>query len=274
MAAPILVQTTTFDANGTFVGTITAGSNFTAGNSVIVKFSGWQNGASSITIAGVAATKKLSFTLASGDTCEVWLANNMPGGRADVVVGTGSNIYAVGTVQEVNFGTTTVDLVGSGSATSGGSNTATPNATTSGATTVADAFGVACYADGTDGTGQSTGSPATGWTIDYSGAAAEGGAGAYKIVNATGVQSVTFTHPAGAIAWYCAIGFFANTGGGGGTTYDVTPSETLAMTDTSINNLQYARLPSDTISVTDSNTVQNAFPPRYDVLVGKNKFLD
>jgi hypothetical protein len=273
MTAPILVQSTTFDAIGTFNGsTINSTSNFTAGNSVLLVFSGWQNGATTITIGGVSATKQLSFALASGDSCEVWLANNVGGGRKDTVINSSLNIYAVGVVHEVNFGTTNVGLVGSGSATSTDAN---PAATTSGATTVADAFGVACYADGSDPSGQTTGSPATGWTLSYagSGGSGEGGAGAYKIVSATGVQSVTFTHPA-SIAWYTAIGFFANTSGGGGSTIDVTPSETLAMTDASINNLQYGRLISDTISTTDSNTTQTAFPPRYDVIVGKNKFLD
>lgn len=215
MTAPILVQSTTFDAQGTFApGTVNAAANFTAGNSVIVAFSGWQNGAAGITIGGVVAAKKLSFILGSGDSCEVWLANNVAGGRKDVVVATGGNIYAVGVIHEVNFGATTVDLVGSGSATG---NSASPAATTSGATTVTDAFGVACYANGTDTTGQTTGSPATGWALSYAGSngGGEGGAGASKIVSSTGVQSVTFTHPA-SIAWYCAIGFFANTAGGGG----------------------------------------------------------
>ncbi len=212
--AIVRVQATSF-SDGNSVTTYNAGSNFTAGNTVFLVCSAWQNVFTSVTIGGVVATKDLSAAAPSGgDIAQIWRADNVNGGRKDVVVN--ATKYITGAIIEVS------GLASGGpdkTATATGTST-TPAATTA-ATTSANELVLACWSDGSANS-DGCNAPATGFTLEYQGTGGgtnhgtfggiEGGGGASKIVSATGTQSVTFTCGTGLPQtdnWACIIATYA-----------------------------------------------------------------
>lgn len=209
MAISIVQVLPLSESNGpsgaTFHAASLGGVNFTAGNTVFYCHSYWFQAPTSLSIAGSAATLDLARQTTSGDLLQIWRLSNVGSGRDDVVLSGDAGGYNCGAILEVSgLDSNPLDQISGPS--SGTDNQPTASTST---TTVADELIIALFANGSDGGGSS---PPTGYSLLYP-SAQEGGSGAYKIVSATGTQSVTFTTP-GNIVWVCGIATYkaADTG--------------------------------------------------------------
>jgi hypothetical protein len=184
------------------------GSNFTAGNTVILAMVLFTSGAdvSGITISGTAAVKDKEKIDGGGtNRVQIWRASNVAGGNKNIVIsGFPAGTYMTLSAEEWdNFTATPFDQSGTGGPTAGST---APSATTVGATAQADEVSYACFCD-YGGTNWTSSTPPTGYTETFeepNGTLHEAGSAAYKVLTATSTETATFTTGA-AMSWIAAI---------------------------------------------------------------------
>jgi hypothetical protein len=184
--------------------TFTMPGNFTAGNSAVCSISHYEpasNRIASVSIGGTAATRDAQY-LVGGQSLEIWRADSLAGGSANVVVtyggGTG-NYISCGCDEWTPF--SGVDTATSNTATATGA-----NASVSTAAATAQAVEV-CYAlmMFSDSATPAVTAPA-GWVESWrnnNGTSQEPGFGSYKELSSTGTQTATWTHTS--LTWFAQI---------------------------------------------------------------------
>jgi len=197
--------------------TFTAPSNFTANNSVVIVVSFFANASriSGITVSGTAATKVVERLGDAGTYTEIWLAQNIAGGSANVVLSyTGIGNYVTCVFDEWdNFSASAGDATGGAGPTS----SLAPSATTSGATAQASEVSYAGFTF-SDSTILTTITPPAGYAEQFEELDSNsnvGGSAAYKVLSSIVTETATFATNA-SISWCAAIATFKLSGGGGG----------------------------------------------------------
>lgn len=207
--------------------TFTFASNVNAGNSVVVSIvhfcstgSGGKRVAS-VTAGGTAATKVSEKAFDAFNFCEIWLAQSVAGGTANVSVtfstGSTDNYITLSAEEWDNFSASATDQTGTGGPTTSSS----PSVTSGGATSQADEVAYAAWVNGVGGTVGTITKPGT-YTETFQELDAsthEGGAAAYRVLTATGSQTATWTTSGSspALQWASCMATFKTTGSGGAT---------------------------------------------------------
>jgi len=197
--------------------TFNAASNFTAGNTVIITVANFTSaGITGITVSGTAAVLDATRTDAGGQNrTQIWRASNVAGGSSAVVISAATGNYITCGFDEWDDIVLSSPLDQTGS--TGDTTSASPSATTSGATTQANELVYAVFTDYAGGSWTSA-TPPSGYTESWEepdGSAHSGGSAAYRVISSTGVQTATFTTGA-SLGWISAIATYKLAGGGGG----------------------------------------------------------
>jgi hypothetical protein len=196
------------DNSGGTSTTFNAGTNFTAGNTVIISLVHYGGGGTSritaITVSGTSAVKDAENSDAGTvNHVEIWRATNVAGGNTQVAITHPGSSYITCSFEEWdNFTATPFDQSG----TTGSTVSTAPSATTAGATAQADEVSYAAFVDGS-GTNWTSSTPPTGYTEtweEFNGTAHEAGSGAYKVLSATTTETATFTTGA-SMTWLAVI---------------------------------------------------------------------
>lgn len=171
------------------------GSNFTAGNDVLVCTNHWHASAvslSGVTVNGTTATL-IHTGVGSTALLQYWLARNVSGGGNGVVITptSGSGHYLTANAIEISpIDTTAIDVFAESNATS-----TTPGSTvTTATTTQCEELVYACWRDDSGVVNSAPVTP-SGYTLaalETDGVNTQGGAMAYKLVQRLGTQNATF----------------------------------------------------------------------------------
>ncbi len=238
--------------------TITAPSNFTPGNLIVVSHVVWYSAPTGLTIGGLAATKVVTADGGGSDLAIQWyvVATGAITGASVTSTATGGDYYEGSVVEYASTTGWPADPVTASGATPTTATGTSAAPTASLTTTAADCVIVSNWSNSSNGSGDDGTPPATGYTRDFTAVADEGGAGGSKIVTSTGSQSATHS-VAGSVAWGCTIvAYAANTGGGGATVDADAGTDAPALTDSISQTSTFGRLGSDTVAATDDLVVQ------------------
>lgn len=220
-----MIQSTgKFQSDNVGAGTVTFNfpGNITAGNTVIVTLAVYNDQTfriSALTASGTSGTRDVDKASAdNANHAEIWRVTSAAGGSTAVAITLPSGVnYLSGCAEEWdNISTSSpLDQSGTGGPTAGSS---APSATAAGSTSQADTVSYAVFCDYA-GTNWTSSTPPSGYTENFEehdGTAHEAGAGAYKVLSATGTETATFTTGA-SMSWICSLAVYKLTGVGSAT---------------------------------------------------------